>query len=102
MNKSITCFVVAIALTGCGVSPEHQKALADLQVSCNAGNADACVAAGYQSQANQQEAQANQAAVANVGAALLAGAAAGAVIANQPAVYVQPVYVVPSYRHWYH
>lgn len=100
MKKIIVSFVAVIALVGCAVSPEHQKALADLQTACAAGNPDACVAAGYQSQANQQEAQANQAAAANIGAAILAGAAAGAVIADQRPVYVQPVYVVRPYRHW--
>jgi hypothetical protein len=98
MKKTIVSFVVAIALAGCAVSPEHQKAFNDLQAACAAGNPDACTAAGYQAQANQQEALANQAAAANFGAALLAGAAAGAVIANQRPVYVAPVYFV---RHGY-
>ena len=100
MKKTI-CVATAILLAGCAVSPEHQKALADLQAACSAGNSDACTAAGYQAQANQQEAQANQAAATNIGAALLAGATAGAIIANQRPVYVAPVYVVPAYRRGY-
>lgn len=95
MKNILTSIVTAFALAGCGVSPANQQALANLQVECAAGNPDACTAAGYQAQANQQEAQANQAAAANVGAAILAGAAAGAIIANQ-----HPVYVYHPYSGW--
>ena len=99
--KTIIYSLAALALAGCAVSPEHQKALSDLQAACTAGNPDACTAAGYQAQANQQEAQANQAAASNIGAAILGGAVAGAIIASQRPVYVQPVYVARPYGGWH-
>ncbi len=101
MKKLLTIVSAALLLAACGVSPEHQKALADLQAACAAGNPDACTAATYQAQANQQEAAANQAAANNLGAALLAGAAAGAIVATSQPVYVAtPVYVHHGYRRW--
>jgi hypothetical protein len=92
---------LALLVGGC-VSQQSQKALADNQAACNAGNPDACTAAGYQAQANQQEQQSNAAIVTGIGSAILAGAAAGAVIANSQPVYVQPVYVAPRPHYWYH
>ena len=90
--KRIVATLVSFALCGC-VSQQNQKALADSQAACAAGNQDACTAAAYQAQANQQEQQANAAVAASIGAALLGGAVAGATLASQR-TYVQPVYVV--------
>jgi len=61
-------------------------------------NPDACVAAGNQAQANQAEAAANNAIAASLGAAILSGAAAGAVAG---ATAPQPIYV-NHYGGWHH
>jgi len=93
----ISVLAASLLLAGC-VSQQSQNALATDQAACNAGNRDACTAALYQAQANQQE-QANNTAIATgIGAALLSGAIAGAAIAvdSQP-YYYAPVY--HSYRH---
>jgi hypothetical protein len=60
MRRTIAIIVAsACLLAGCGVSPQSQQALNTQQAGCNAGNQDACTAAGYQAQANQQEAAQN-------------------------------------------
>lgn len=85
--KTLLIITTALALTGC-VSAESQQKLTALQQQCQAGNADACTASGYQAQANQQELQAN----ANAAATLL-----GAVLVVQPAfIDGQPVTYFPG------
>jgi hypothetical protein len=88
--RTLVSLVVVLALAGCGVSPQSQKALADAQAGCAAGNADACTAAAFQAQANQQEQAANAQAAAGLGAAFLGAALVGADIAAAS----RPVYVV--------
>ena len=93
MKKSIVSVVTAtLLLTGC-VSQQSQDALATNQAACNSGNQDACTAAGFQAQANQQELTNSTAIATGIGAALLGGAIAGAAIA----VESQPRYYTPVY-----
>jgi hypothetical protein len=102
MKIKLIAVALAIVLSGC-VSQANQKALSDAQAGCTAGDHDACTAAGYQAQANQQEQQANAAAAQGIGAALLGGAVAGAAIvdANRP-VYVVPTVVYVPRRAYFH
>jgi hypothetical protein len=80
--KRYTTIILSLALLGGCVSQQSQQALATLQAQCAAGNHDACTAAGFQTQANQQEQQSNSAVVAGFGAALLGAGVAGAAIAS--------------------
>jgi type IV secretory pathway TrbL component len=78
MKRAISIIVAsALLLAGCGVSPQSQQALNTAQAGCNAGDQDACTAAGYQAQSNQAEAAQNtqnaQVAAGAVGAAALLG-----------------------------
>ena len=66
-----------LLLAGC-VSPESANQLAVLQQQCAAGDPDACTAANYQAQANQQELQNNSAIAAGIiGGVLLGGVVVG-------------------------
>ena len=89
---------LTMLLSACGVSPQSQQALAVQQQGCARGDPDACMAAGNQAQANQAEAATNNAIAASLGAAILSGAAAGAVAG---ATAPQPIYV-NRYGGWHH
>jgi hypothetical protein len=91
------CTAMTLLLGACGVSPQSQQALMVQQQRCAAGDRDACMAANYQAQANQQELASNNAIAASLGAALLSGVAAGAVAG---ATAPQPVYV--NHYGWRH
>jgi hypothetical protein len=97
MKTMITIIAVTLALGGC-VSQANQKSLNNAQAGCNAGDQDACTAAGYQAQANAQEQQTNAAVVTGIGAAILGGAIAGAEISNAN----RPFYVAPAPFHYWH
>jgi len=73
---------VTVLLAGCA-SPASQQNLFALQQQCAAGNPDACTAANFQAQANQQEAAQNAQAF-STGLAILGGAAilAGGIAAS--------------------
>ena len=75
MRRTIAIIAAsAFLLAGCGVSPQSQRALDTAQAGCNAGDQDACTAAGYQAQSNQAEAAQNtQTANTVVGAAAVVG-----------------------------
>jgi hypothetical protein len=74
--KILSMIGVTLALGGC-VSTESQQKLLALQTQCNAGDTDACTAAAYQSQANQQEQQ------SALVAAGFGGGVLGTVVVNQ-------------------
>jgi hypothetical protein len=101
MNKSLIAVLSAAVLLGGCVSQQSQNALAALQVQCNAGNGDACTAAGYQAQANQQELTNNSAVAAGIGAALLGMAvvAQPVFIDGQPVTYFSGGYMVGGRRY---
>jgi hypothetical protein len=86
----VLCTTLTMLLGACGASPQSQQALVVQQQGCAAGNPDACVAASNQAQANQAEAANNNAIAASLGAAVLSGAAAGAVAG---VTAPQPIYV---------
>ena len=77
MKRFLIFGTMLLGLAGC-VSPESQARLTTLQSQCAAGDQDACTAAGYQAQANQQELQNNSAVAAEIiGGALLGGVIVG-------------------------
>ena len=77
MKRSLMLGAMLLSLAGC-VSPESQARLTTLQQQCGAGDPDACTAANYQAQANQQELQNNSAVAAGIiGGVLLGGVVVG-------------------------
>lgn len=83
MKKSMAYILSAsIFLSGC-VSQQSMDRLSALQAQCAAGDRNACIAAQYQAQANQQEQNTNAAIAAGVGAALIGAAAIGAAAADR-------------------
>lgn len=101
MNKSLIAVLSAALVLGGCVAQQSQNALATVQAQCNAGNNDACTAAGYQAQANQQELSNSTAVAAGIGAAIFGAAviAQPVFINGQPVTYFPGGYMVGGRRY---